>query len=113
MWVTAVRVFAKATVSTAEAVHPHDVAVLVFLDLDPGFCNRREGFGKGDFPNKEPRGWFEGWYWNLPVRDSVALELARMLGLEIELKRDRTPKEWARIRSEIQARLKQEFGKPM
>jgi hypothetical protein len=50
-------------------------------------------------------------YHKIAVRDFVALEIAHMLGIDIELNLERTPEEWAKIRSRIQKVLKRELGK--
>src|SRR5262249_59382198 len=50
-------------------------------------------------------------YHKIEVRDFVALEIAYMLGIEIELNLERTPEEWAKIRSQVQEVLKRELSK--
>jgi hypothetical protein len=50
-------------------------------------------------------------YDKIEVRDFVALQIARLLGIEIELKLDRTPEEWAKIRRQAQEGLERELGK--
>ena len=60
---------------------------------------------------------FEGpcagfFYKKLEVRDFAALELAGMLGVEIEEKLHRTPEEWAKIRDRVRETLKREQSKP-
>jgi hypothetical protein len=50
-------------------------------------------------------------YDKIEVRDFVAAQIARILGIEIELKLDRTPEEWAKIRRLVQEGLERELGK--
>jgi hypothetical protein len=40
-------------------------------------------------------------YDRIEVRDFVALELASLLGIKVELKLDRTPEEWAKLRTQV------------
>lgn len=49
-------------------------------------------------------------YRRIEVRDFVALHIANMLKIPIELKLDRTPDEWADIRSRVQETLKRELA---
>jgi hypothetical protein len=49
-------------------------------------------------------------YHKIEVRDFVALEIADMLGIDIELNLERTSEEWAKIRSRVQEALKRELG---
>ena len=48
----------------------------------------------------------------IEVRDFVALKLACLLEIEVELKRDRTPAEWAELRQKVRVDLKRELDKP-
>jgi hypothetical protein len=48
----------------------------------------------------------------LTVRDFAALEIARMLDVEIEYKQDRTPEEWTKVRDRVREALKREQSKP-
>ncbi len=50
-------------------------------------------------------------YHKIEVRDFAALELARLLGIDIELNLERTPEDWAKIRSQVQEVLKRELSK--
>ncbi|MBI1914162.1 MAG: hypothetical protein HYS12_05410 [Planctomycetes bacterium] len=50
-------------------------------------------------------------YDKLEVRNFVAMELARLLGIEVELNPDRTSEEWAVIRSRVRGALKHELDK--
>ena len=50
-------------------------------------------------------------YDRIEVRDFVALKLAGLLGIEVELKLDRTAAEWAKVRDKVQEGLKQELAK--
>jgi hypothetical protein len=50
-------------------------------------------------------------YERLEVRDFVALQIARLVGIEVELNLDRTPNEWAKIRSQVKDALKRELSK--
>jgi hypothetical protein len=45
------------------------------------------------------------------VRDFVALELAWLLGIEVELKLDRTPAEWTKIRDTVREAMKRELDR--
>lgn len=48
-------------------------------------------------------------YHKIEVRDFVSLEIARMIGIEIELKLDRTKEEWSDIRKRMREALNREF----
>jgi hypothetical protein len=48
-------------------------------------------------------------YDKIEVRDFVALEIAAMLGIEIELNLERTPEEWAKIRLQVEEAVKREL----
>jgi hypothetical protein len=74
-----------------------------FLDDD---AVRTKGSEKFDGPCA---GFF---YDELTVRDFAALELARMLDVEIEYKQVRTPEEWAKVRDRVREALKREQRKP-
>ena len=50
-------------------------------------------------------------YEQIEVRDFAALQIARLLGIEIELDPERTAEEWAKIRTRVQEALKLELGK--
>jgi hypothetical protein len=50
-------------------------------------------------------------YHRMEVRDFVAMELASLLGIEVELNPERSPQEWAKLRREVRERLKRERGK--
>jgi hypothetical protein len=50
-------------------------------------------------------------YHKIEVRDFVALQIAYMLRMEIELNLERTPEEWAKIRSQVQEAMKLELDK--
>jgi hypothetical protein len=50
-------------------------------------------------------------YQRLEVRDFVAMELAALLGIEVELKPDRTSAEWAEVRAKVRASAKRALGK--
>lgn len=50
-------------------------------------------------------------YPRIEVRDFVALKIARILDIKVELKLDRTPAEWAAIRGRVREALKRELGK--
>jgi hypothetical protein len=47
-------------------------------------------------------------YKTIEVRDFVALELAQTLGIDIEVKLDRSAEEWARVRDRVREALKRE-----
>jgi hypothetical protein len=51
-------------------------------------------------------------YHKVEVRDFVAMELADLLGIEVELNPKRTPAEWARIRRQVRESVEQALGKP-
>jgi hypothetical protein len=51
-------------------------------------------------------------YQRLAVRDFVAMELAQLLGIEVERNPDRTPAEWAGIRRKVREAVEQALGKP-
>jgi hypothetical protein len=51
-------------------------------------------------------------YRKLDVRDFVAMELAILLGIEVELNPERTPAEWAEIRGKVREAVVQALGKP-
>jgi hypothetical protein len=51
-------------------------------------------------------------YSKITVRDFVALEIGRFVGIKIETKLDRTPAEWARIREQVREALNRELSKP-
>jgi hypothetical protein len=51
-------------------------------------------------------------YHRLAVRDFVAMELADLLGIEVELNPDRTPDEWAGIRHKVRESVEQALAKP-
>jgi hypothetical protein len=50
-------------------------------------------------------------YHKIEVRDFVALQIAYMLRIEVELNLERTPEQWAKIRSQVQETMKQEMDK--
>lgn len=50
-------------------------------------------------------------YAKIEVRDFVALEIARLLGMDIERNLERTREEWVTIRSQVQKSLKRELDK--
>lgn len=50
-------------------------------------------------------------YEKIEVRDFVAVEIAGLLGIEVELDLDRTRAEWAKIRDKIREGLKRELAK--
>ncbi len=50
-------------------------------------------------------------YHKIEVRDFVALEIAQLLGNDVEWNLERTPEQWAKIRSQVQEALKREFSK--
>jgi hypothetical protein len=64
---------------------------------------------KADKRYHGPGGGFP--YDRIEVRDFVALELASLLEIEVELKLDRTSEEWAKVREKVREALKQEFDK--
>ncbi|OWK43164.1 hypothetical protein [Fimbriiglobus ruber] len=72
-----------------------------FLD-DSALCDR-----KTDDRFSGPGASFN--YDKIEVRDFIALELARLLGIDIKLKRNRTPAEWAKIRESVRVDLKREL----
>ena len=74
-----------------------------FLDDD---ASRIKGSGQFDGPGA---GFI---YKRLEVRDFAALGLAELLGIDIEVKLDRTPKEWAKVRERVREALKHEQDKP-
>jgi hypothetical protein len=49
-------------------------------------------------------------YRKIEVRDAVALDIARLLGIQVEENPGRTPEEWAQIRSRVREALKRELG---
>jgi hypothetical protein len=51
-------------------------------------------------------------YDKLEVRDFVAMEIAPLVGIEIEQNPKRTPEEWAKIRKQVQEAVKRELDKP-
>jgi hypothetical protein len=50
-------------------------------------------------------------YEKLEVRDFVALEIARLVGMDVEVNLDRTADEWTRIRNQVEVNLKRELSK--
>lgn len=46
-------------------------------------------------------------YHKIEVRNFVAIEISRILGIEVELNLERKPEDWAKIRSQVQDRLKE------
>jgi hypothetical protein len=50
-------------------------------------------------------------YGRIAVRDFVANVLAELLGVEVELKPDRTEAEWAEVRGKVRDALQRELGK--
>jgi hypothetical protein len=51
-------------------------------------------------------------YAKISVRDFVALEIASLLDMDVKLNPGRTPLEWAKIRTTVQAALKRKFDQP-
>jgi hypothetical protein len=51
-------------------------------------------------------------YRKLDVRDFVAMELADLLGIEVELNPERTAAEWAELRGKVRGSVEQALGKP-
>ncbi len=51
------------------------------------------------------------YYRRIEVRDFVAVQLGGLLGIEVEVDRERSPKEWAKIRDKIRETLKRELDK--
>jgi hypothetical protein len=49
-------------------------------------------------------------YHKLAVRDFVALEIAKLIEIEIELDLERTPEQWAKVRQQVREALKRESG---
>ncbi len=78
------------------------VLLATFLDdtelRDVKANNRFDGPGAG-FP-----------YDKIEVRDFVACQMAWMLDIQVDLKLDRTPLEWAKIRSQVRDALKRELS---
>jgi hypothetical protein len=50
-------------------------------------------------------------YDKISVRDFAALEIARIVSIDVETNLERTPEEWAKIRSQVQEALKHELSK--
>jgi hypothetical protein len=50
-------------------------------------------------------------YFFLEVRDYAALQIARVVGIEVDVRR-RTPEEWAKLRGQVQDALKRELNRP-
>jgi hypothetical protein len=50
-------------------------------------------------------------YQRLEVRNLVAMGLADLLGIEVELNPERTPAEWAKLRRQVRASVEQACGK--
>ncbi len=55
--------------------------------------------------------WAAFSYSKIEVRNFVALEIANLLGIEIEWNDQRTPEEWAAIRNQVQDAVKREVDK--
>ena len=57
-------------------------------------------------------GWCAGEkYRQLEVRNFAALKLASLLGVTVERNPERTPEEWAKVRSQVQEALRRERDK--
>jgi hypothetical protein len=50
-------------------------------------------------------------YEKLEVRDFAAMQLASLVGIEVELNLERTPKQWAEIRQRVREAVDRELGK--
>jgi hypothetical protein len=50
-------------------------------------------------------------YEKLEVRDFVALKIARLVGMDVEVNLDRTADEWTKIRNQVEVKLKLELSK--
>jgi hypothetical protein len=48
----------------------------------------------------------------IEVRDFVPVTTGRLLGIEVPLKLDRTPAEWAKVREDLRAALNKELAGP-